>query len=69
MISLVWQKWNQSPVILSFDNKLMTMASIPFPAVTGKNFIEFILFLNYVTNAKYDSLHGSKGRCWYYELS
>lgn len=38
MISLVWQKWNQSPVILSFDNKLMTMASIPFPAVTGKEF-------------------------------
>ncbi|XP_063709061.1 pickpocket protein 11-like [Culicoides brevitarsis] len=34
MISLVWQKWNQSPVILSFDNKLMTMAAIPFPAVT-----------------------------------
>lgn len=30
----VWDKWNETPVIVSFDDKSSPVWKIPFPAVT-----------------------------------
>lgn len=30
----VWNRWNENPVIVSFEDKMRSVSEIPFPAVT-----------------------------------
>lgn len=34
LTSNIWLKWNQNPVIVTFDDKPTPIANIPFPAIT-----------------------------------
>lgn len=34
MIFSLWNKWDDNPLIVTFDNNLMNIDEIPFPAVT-----------------------------------
>lgn len=33
-IRIIWKKWEESPVIVRFDNKVMPIKAVPFPAMT-----------------------------------